>query len=267
MRRTHRRVRALLRQTALRPVVVALRHRGLQPSDSYLACYPRSGSTWLRFLIYDALSREDAHFGTVNRHLPDVGRHRQAHGFLPGEGRLIKTHEPYRLVYKRGVYLVRDPRDVVVSEYRYWKMTGYYDHGFATFVDDFTRGQTSGYGSWTAHVDSWLDGEAAIGGRLLVVRFEDLRQDAEAVLRKAVEFLGRPVDAEQARQAVARNTLSRMAAKEEQAKERMLQRVSAQYRFVNRGSTDQGGDDLDADQREAIDRSFGATMARVGYST
>jgi hypothetical protein len=36
---------------------------------------------------------------------------------MPDGSRLMHTHEPYRRDYRRVVYLVRDIRDVVLSEF------------------------------------------------------------------------------------------------------------------------------------------------------
>src|SRR6266550_4170723 len=44
-----RRVRYRITETPVRMPVVWLRHRGFGSADVFLTCYPKSGSTWLRF--------------------------------------------------------------------------------------------------------------------------------------------------------------------------------------------------------------------------
>ena len=91
-----KRLRYQLSKSRLRVPLVWSRHRGLKDQDVFVASYPRSGSTWLRFLLFETLTKNDAGFDNVNRMLPDVGMHADATPLLPNQGRLIKTHEPFR---------------------------------------------------------------------------------------------------------------------------------------------------------------------------
>src|ERR1700744_2321096 len=107
--------RGRMARTRLRSPLVWLRHLGLDTSDVYLASYPRSGNTMLRFVLAEILSGIPSSFDSIQRIVPEIGVHVHAHPLLPGAGRLIKTHEPYRRKYKRGIYIVRDIRDVMLS--------------------------------------------------------------------------------------------------------------------------------------------------------
>src|SRR5437867_8735637 len=102
-----RRIRHQLAKTRLRSPLTWLRHRSFDPADVFIGSYPRSGSTWLRFVLLEILTGRPSEFPSVNRSIPKVGRHNQALPLLPGGGRLIQTHEPYREEYQKAVYLVR----------------------------------------------------------------------------------------------------------------------------------------------------------------
>ena len=54
-------------QTAIRVPVIWYRHRGCTDADAFVASYPRSGSTWLRFLLFEVLCKDSAIFDNVNR--------------------------------------------------------------------------------------------------------------------------------------------------------------------------------------------------------
>src|SRR5438552_2701326 len=134
-----RRVRHELSKTGIRSPLLWARHRGFQASDVFTASYPRSGSTWLRFILVELLAGQSSGFNSVNTASPDVGQHASGQPLLPGGGRLIKTHELYRRSYKRAIYLARDPRDVMLSEYNYEKALGVIDDDFDAFLDAFLR--------------------------------------------------------------------------------------------------------------------------------
>src|ERR1700685_382375 len=126
----NQRIRYQLSMTFLRGPVTALRHRDVRPDDTFVASYPRVGSTWLRFLLQETLTGEPSTFPSVNRVLPQIGFHENAYR-LPNGGRLIKTHEAFRPEYQRAIYLTRDPRDVLLSEYAFQKALGLTTPGVA----------------------------------------------------------------------------------------------------------------------------------------
>src|SRR5215472_2686377 len=177
-------------RTRLRVPLIWLRNRGLDANDVFIASYPRGGSTWTRFVLYELLSGESSSFDNVNRGIPEIGIHWHAKPLLPGEGRLIKTHEPYRKEYRRAIYLVRDMRDVIFSQYSREKELGILYDDFDGYLTKFLQGRISGFGAWQQHIRSWLECPLAHSGDLLVMRFEDLRKDIESAITRIVDFLG-----------------------------------------------------------------------------
>ena len=92
---------------------------GLRPEDAILASYPRSGSTWLRFLLLESVTGQKAEWKNVNRLIPYVGGHRRIPALLPGNRRIVSTHDSRIGPSKQGLLLVRDPRDVSLSYFRW----------------------------------------------------------------------------------------------------------------------------------------------------
>ena len=78
-----RRLRQHISGTKLRVPILWLRHRGFRSSDVFLGSYPRSGSTWLRFTLFEMLTGRTANFESVNTSLRGPGTHRLALPVLP----------------------------------------------------------------------------------------------------------------------------------------------------------------------------------------
>jgi hypothetical protein len=231
-----------------------------------LASYPRSGTTWLRFMLTEVLTRQDARFGSDDQPIIYVGDHAGAPDVLPGGGRLIFTHETLPVGDRRVIYVVRDPRSVALSEHRWLLRRGLAPPTFDQFVDEFLRGRSNPWGRWDAHVHAWLEGEAARANHLLVVRFETLRAAPEPQMAEVLTFLGANADPTAVARAVANNALERMREKEEEAPDRAFAAgVRRDVRFVKEGATGWKSD-LSIAHAEAIERTFGDMMARLGYA-
>lgn len=258
---TLRRLRHQLSKTGLRSPLLWIRHHGFRSSDVFTASYPRSGSTWLRFLLAEILAGQSSGFKGVNLLSPDVGEHAGAQPLLSGGGRLIKTHELYRPSYKKAIYLARDPRDVLFSEYAYEKALGVIDEDFDAFLEAFLRKRVNPFGLWTDHVNTWLDAADSNRCELHVVRFEDMRRDTERCLKQMMEFLNVAVEQGAIRKAIENNSLDQMKAKEKITP----QRASAKGRFIGSGSVAGWKEKLTVLQLQQIDRYAGRAMSRLGY--
>lgn len=258
-----RQLRHRASKTALRKPLVSLRHRNLNPADAFVGSYPRSGSTWLRFMLNELLVGQASGFNNVNEALPDVGKHASALPVLPGSGRLIKTHESFRPEYKKAIYLVRDARDVMLSEFSYQKALGFAEDDLDAYIPRFLDGKVNPFGSWIHHVHSWLDARDSNRAEILLVHFQELRGDSENTLDEILSFLGRPVSREKIRQAIANNAVERMREKEKVSP----QKASARGRFIGSGSVGGWQEKLTPQQIELIQQYAGDALARLGYPT
>jgi hypothetical protein len=266
MRRLDRTVirRAYFKSRSLRRPVNVIRHTGIRPNDLFIASYPRSGTTWLRFLLFELLTGEPAEFVPVNLSIPYVGRHRGAPELLPWGGRAIQTHETFLQGVSSAIYLVRDPRSVVLSEYRWQLRTGLFEGSFESFFDAFMSGRANPYGRWDRHVDTWTSSRLAADGRLHIVRFLDLRTETVGELTRILNFIGvhRPTSVVES--VVANNGLAEMQAKEERAPEGALgTRARPDIRFVQSGSTNAWKSELTPDHVRAIEEGFEPTLRRI----
>jgi len=255
------------RTTKLRFPLVWLRHQAVRPNDGFLASYPRSGNTWARFLLCEILTNHEAGFERVATTIPTI-RLRPLHGpvpsLLPNGGRLLRTHERYHKEYRKAVYFVRDPRDVVVSNYEFERGDKHFPlNSLDDFVAAFVRGKTNSFGSWSNHVRGWIDSPVADTEDLLVVRYEEMRSNTERVLSTIVKFLGISVEPERIRKAVANNDLQRMRLKEDQYHRRPLDGAGRQVRVGSVGGWQKR---LSPAHVDLIERHAGELLERFGYA-
>lgn len=157
----------------------------LYSDDIFLTSYPKSGNTWLRFLLANLLKQQDEEidFHTVHNHVPEVGKQEEIIKTLK-HPRVMKSHAPYMREYPKVIYLIRDGRDVYVS---------YYFHRLKQLSPDctfreFLERQDHFPCAWGEHVASWLFGEST--SNILVVRYEDLVHDCCKELKRILEFIG-----------------------------------------------------------------------------
>jgi len=197
---------------------LAGRHYTVYPDDTFLVSYPKSGNTWVRFLLANLIHpNETVSFANINQLLPAPGVITKRFLKSVPRPRILKSHEPFDARFRKVIYLVRDPRDVAVSEYHFDLKKRYIaaDMTLDQFVRPFLAGETSSYGSWWEHVASWV-GARQGNSNFLVTRYEDMLTDPIVETAKIAEFLGIKADAERLTSAVARSSADRMRKLEEQ---------------------------------------------------
>ncbi|MEX2218058.1 MAG: sulfotransferase domain-containing protein [Phycisphaerales bacterium] len=195
---------------------------------NWLASYPKSGNTWVRFLLYHYFYGAMGSTAELAERIPDS---QHAHLVRPAPGGappLVKTHwaltptMPFADRTAGAIYIVRRPKDVLLSLLDFYHMRDpqrpWTDE---QFVRNFIAqgGDPSlaarGFGSLVQNVTTWT---AQRRFPLLLVRYEDLKADSARELRRMVEFLGRPVDEGRARQAAEASSFERMREAEARAK-------------------------------------------------
>jgi hypothetical protein len=266
-----RRVRFRISETKVRAPIVYYRHRDFRPADVFLASYPRSGSTWLRFMLYEMITGDPSTFGNVNSAFRVVGEHFGAAGLLPTQGRLIGTHEQYRPAYHKVLYLVRDVRDVVLSQFPREKEMGVAAKTFDDYLYQLMTGRKR-HGSWHQHVLSYLDSDTATRGEFLLIKFEDMRRDTEQTFKRILDFLGMQIDRHVILHAIESNSLQSMRTKEDQLHSTTVRiprhphkGSHEEARFVRSGSVGSWREQLTAAQIALIQSFAGTALLRLGY--
>jgi hypothetical protein len=279
MMQTYHLLHAKAARSKLRVPLIWYRHLGLKPQDIFQASFPRSGSTWLRFMLFQILTGAEPGFHSIDTTIPEIEHHRSVPALLPDGGRLIKTHEQYRDDYTRAVFLVRDCRDVLLSNFARATQEGLAQlvskGDLDSFLDAFVKGSVLQQGSWQEHTRSWLDSPLAKNGNLLVVRYEDLRKEPEQVIGQLLQFLGITPNFPAIRKAIHDNSLQQMREKEDRARKagetgNLLsshKNVGEEGRFVRKGSVGGWRAKLNETQLKIVDHYAGDILARLGYES
>jgi len=248
----------------------------------WLASYPKSGNTWLRFFLYAYLYGEPESSNDLDLHIPDIHALEMIES-LPnfGERVLCKTHlmmgphHPYMAETAGFIHILRHPKDVLLSNLNYAKI-GFEDLDERLFAKEFIthmgvpRWENFGMGNWPSHTASWLRMAPRVPH--LFLRYERMKADPEDIFIKVVRFLDLPLDQKKVAVAVEQSSFNRLKAMEEnERREGIDSRIfytgfAAKARFMSQGASGQRlsalGDGLD----EAFDARFEEVLVTLGYN-
>lgn len=183
------------------------------PDDVFLVSYPKSGNTWTRFLIANLVYPEQhPDFTNINRLVPDPeGVTRRDLERLP-RPRYLKSHAYFDHRYPKVIHIVRDPRDVVLSEYYFDIKRNAIPEDFPVdkFVSRFVRGELNHpYGTWGENTATWYYARGQ-SSRLLLVTYEALQSDGPHQMERIAGFLAIPTSRERIAFAIEQSSADRM---------------------------------------------------------
>ncbi|MGA7446059.1 MAG: sulfotransferase domain-containing protein [Terriglobales bacterium] len=269
----------------------SLRRHEVWPDDIFLVSFPKSGNTWTRFLLGNLMNPDKpVGFDDIESVVPDIAVFPRADFRKLKPPRLIKSHDCFDPRYRRVIYIIRDPRDVAVSLYYYAKKVKNIDDSFTleAFITRMLVPGRSYNGTWGEHAGSWLvnasniaeftmhqngapprstPGATGHGREFLLVRYEDLLQDAHAGLHRIAEFLRLEASSERIEQAVARSSADSMR-KLESAQNLQWQTTRETRKdipFVRQAKSGQWRTALSAKSIAEIESAWGHLMRLTGY--
>lgn len=239
--------------------------------DIYLVSYPKSGNTWLRFLLSNAIKLHyqidrEVNFFTIQEIIPGAEASRNIKEYGPfGKydfPRILKSHNSYNPYFLRVVLLVRDPRDVIVSHYHYAISRKSISNDWD--LSRFVRDKKYGPEAWLKHTKSWYSPQTIKPAqRIVLFRYEDFLQNTIGELKRITELLGISVSQENLRKAVELSSKETMRASEK--KHMSTARIANQKSsFVRKGEATQGAE-LSNSDRQYIEDVTRETARLVGY--
>ncbi|XP_016072211.1 PREDICTED: bile salt sulfotransferase [Miniopterus natalensis] len=175
--------------------------------DVLTVSFPKSGTNWLIEILCLIYSKGDPAWvqsvpiwerspWVENTHGHEILKHQEG-------PRLITSHVPCHLfpksVFKskaKMIYLIRNPRDVLVSGYFFWIISklAKRPESLEQYFEWFLQGHVA-FGSWFDHVRGWM----SMRGKenFLIVSYEELIQDTRSTVQKICRFLGKKLEPEE----------------------------------------------------------------------
>lgn len=240
------------------------------PDDTFIVSYPKSGNTWLRFLLANLiyLERQSITLSNFEKLVPDIYENTQEQLLSISKPRLIKSHEYFDPKYPKIIYMVRDPRDVAVSYYHYLIKERQIDEDYP--IDEWIKPFIAGefhpqFGTWAENVGSWL---GARNGRddFLLLSYEELLNDSLKTMQKVASFLGVTTDDNQLKRVIELSSANRM--RELEKKEKWLSNkdnTRTDKPFIRAAKSRSWETDLSKESVAHIENTWHPLMKQLGY--
>lgn len=191
-------------------------YRKLTQADWLLVSWAKSGRTWLRVMLSHYYQQR---FNIPQQHLLDFDNFKALNAQAPSvfftHGNYLKDYTGYKqtkvdFYQKKVVLLVRDPRDVAVSQYFQWKfrmsprkklLNDYPPHETEISMYEFVMNKDCGLPKVIEFFNDWMREQDKMGD-LLVVRYEDMRTNPELAMHDILKFTGTPGTDQQVKETV-----------------------------------------------------------------
>ncbi|MDW5503226.1 sulfotransferase domain-containing protein, partial [Pseudomonas lundensis] len=159
------------------------------------------------------------------------------------------------------IYLIRNPRDVLVSGYYFWGKTtlAKKPDSLGTYVEWFLKGNVP-YGSWFEHIRAWLSMREL--DNFLLLYYEDMKKDTMGTIKKICDFLGKKLEPDEldlvlkysSFQVMKENNMSNYNLMEKEL-------ILPGFTVMRNGTTGDWKNHFTVSQAEAFDKVFQEKMA------
>jgi hypothetical protein len=170
-------------------------------TDIFIISYPKSGRTWHRFLFGNYVTRTlelpirgalktgkltGGRTGSLTRYNHNAANCIDA---IPSHHPIVATPELW--AGRKVIFIVRDPRDVIVS---CWFHSHFREESYSGTIQEFIRSPYSGIEKiLVAHNRWWANRNLA--SEFIVISYEQMSKDLGTVLRDTLRFMGTwPID-------------------------------------------------------------------------
>lgn len=250
--------------------------RHLRDSDVFLVGHPKSGNTWVAYMLAIIINRDfdsTINLADLKQYAPTTHGedHRISRYSTLEDPRIFRNEWPvHPELYPRVIYLVRDPRSALVSYYHMYRtITGDEALTMDAFVREYlARGcvvRLEPNIRWDVQLQYWAE-RAKRNHNTIVVRYEDMVQRREDSLKRMLRFAEIPHTPELIRLVLERGGFESMKKTEEtHGAESYLHVKGCKGAFIRRGKIDSWRDEMEPETVRLIEQELGPAMISVGY--
>jgi hypothetical protein len=247
--------------------VIGLPINNILDTDVFLVSYPRSGNTWMRSILAEIIYGESGDtLGAIGEYIPDIHKCNVDDMQLKYP-RVIKSHFNYVRKYRRIIYLVRDPRDVFISYYKYRTQLNKYHSSLKDFIIDICAGNIWP-GTWRNHVNSWLYNKdyKDIKNKpdLMLIKYEDILRNKSKHIKRIANFLGIKLNKKTIEKIIIQTSRVQMKKKE---KAGGFVWHPKNFEFINKATHGNWKQELPKDMITYINKINKREMSKLGYLT
>lgn len=274
----------------------------MKQSIVWLASYPKSGNTWVRFFLANYLTNSERsvsinelyRFGTgdaLARHYHAVSggfvdttaieatlrlRPKVLQGIVSNNAdvNLVKTHNRRDVAWgvelipdqytRSAIYVIRNPLDMVLSYARHYDMTYKQATDAVCHIDNALAPDATNV---VQFLGSWSDHVGSWISKssypVLVLRYEDLLSQPEKEFARVINHFGMNVEAGRLRRAIKHSSFDQLKAQEQ--KQGFIERAPKDKAFFAKGQAGAWRSELDPALVKRIRQSNKRLMKQYGY--
>tara|TARA_B100001121_G_scaffold238362_1_gene212036 strand:+ start:259 stop:1098 length:840 start_codon:yes stop_codon:yes gene_type:complete len=275
----------------------------------WLASYPKSGNTFLRSLLASYFYTKDGNFNfdllkkikqfPVNENFSQIGidiknKYLVAENYIKAQEEInkskkltfLKTHSSFCKMFNKFnfsnlknslgvIYIVRDPRNVVISFARHNSQS--IETTSELLITDLATGNEKNevevyLGSWNFNYNSWKVYQNS--KKYLLIKYEDLVNNTQKTFTEILKFINNiskinsEIDIKKIKKIVKETTFSRMKHLEneygfEEAK--INDNTGQMVKFFNQGPENDWKNILNDEIKKKIELKFHQEMKELGY--
>jgi hypothetical protein len=261
------------------PEALAESFRGYRATkhDVFVCVYFKSGTNWALQIAHQIATRGRQEFEHIRDVIPWPDDVRDDYIELRDESvlrdsptglRVIKTHLAWEYVPQhpaaRYISVVRDPKDVFVSIYRFTRSValGPLMPSVATWLDFFLSRQFY-MGSWTVHTHGyWAERHRP---NVLLLTFKEMKDDLPEAVRRIADFMGVTLTPDEFERVCHRSTFEYMRSIDHKFRPaRTTPFTSGRGTMMRRGQHGASCELLSRVQQQRIDDHFTAELKKLG---
>ena len=237
-------------------------------SDLFIVSYPKSGNTWVRLIVGEIFFK-NVNYNNLDKLLPESYSYKESSYIeTKDKFRIFKSHDYFDHRFKKVIYVVRDPREVIVSSYFFQIKIGTIKKNYSKrlFFKEFLKGKfDSNFGSWEQNVGSWFGSKK---NNIIFVKYEDLISNTKSEINKIAKFLGKSLTKKKLNKIIKKTTFNNLKKEEKdvQLNWNSIKKNNPDINFFRSGKINSWKNFLTKKENNEIKKKWGTYMKIFNYN-